>query len=144
MRRLEPGDTIEPANDASFDDAPAPRFDIVARDSGERFACADVEGFDAARACSLEVAEAPARLALVGATDAARAWLDAWAEDDERVHRSIAIERRADGVSVNATVTLAAFGRGVDTELAIESIAREGASGLARSGVHPRASAEAP
>jgi hypothetical protein len=111
--------------------------------------CREVRGFhEAALASRAPRAAPPARLVLVGLDEAGLSWVAVWAEDCELVRRSITIRRLLDDVEVTAVATLASYGYGVDTALAVESIASAPASecgvpSLLRSGVHPKATIDA-
>ncbi|HVY46885.1 MAG TPA: hypothetical protein VHB21_13450 [Minicystis sp.] len=115
-------------------------------DSGD-LSCIDVRGFrDAVNAAYDPRAAAPLRLAVVGPEADTAAWLDAWAEDVERVRRTILVSRRYDGKEVVAVTTLAAHGYGVETSLAVESVSASAAAGardILRSGVHEKSAIEA-
>ncbi len=105
--------------------------------------CRDVPGFrEAALAAQDPRAPTPARIALVGPDDAAYAWLERWAEDVEQVRRSLTV-RRADGAEITLVATIASFGEGIATSLAVESVGPLGGGAVLRSGVHSRAEVEA-
>ena len=87
-------------------------------------------------------APTPARLVLVGPDEETCAWLDRWSEDVEQVRRRLTL-RRADGLEVSLVATLASFGCGVATSLAVESIQPLAGGAILRSGVHSRAEVEA-
>lgn len=140
-----------PANDASAAGArnlypEALRFHIEV-DDGSTLGCSEVHGFhEAASAARDAGALAPARLVLVGLDDDAQTWVDAWAEDSERVRRTITLRRLLDDRAVTVVVTLSSYGYGVETALALESITPGCADGipmLLRSGVHPKAMVQA-
>ncbi len=122
------------------------RFHVAAGGVGP-LGCREVRGFHEAAAAARDARAAPpSRLVLVGLDEAGEAWVHAWAEDVERVRRTLSIRRLLDDREVTATATLASFGPGVDTALAVESVAASGggaAPSLLRSGVHPKAVAEA-
>lgn len=83
----------------------------------------------------------PAQLVLVGLDEATRVWLASWAEDSERVRRTMTIRRLLDDREATAVVTLASYGYGVETALAVESVvvpAGEGPAAILRSGVHTK------
>ncbi len=106
-------------------------------------ACRDVHGFrEAMLAAQDPRAPTPSRLALVSPDEDAAAWLDRWAQDVDQVRRRIAV-RRADGVEITLVATLASYGEGVPTSLAVESIRPLQGGAILRSGVHPRAEVEA-
>lgn len=104
--------------------------------------CREVRGFHRAAVAAVDPdVMPPAQLVLIGLDDAARAWIAAWAEDSERVRRTVTIRRLLDDREATAVVTLAAYGYGVDTALAVESIsvpAGEGPAAILRSGVHTK------
>jgi hypothetical protein len=117
-------------------------FVVVSAGSGE-VGCRDVPGFrEAVVAAKDPRAPTPARIALVGPDDAASAWLERWAEDVEQVRRHLTV-RRADGAEITLVATIASFGEGIPTSLAVESIGPLGGGGVLRSGVHPRAEVDA-
>jgi hypothetical protein len=87
-------------------------------------------------------APTPQRLAIVSPDEAGAAWLERWAEDVEQVRRRVAL-RRADGVEITVVATLASYGDGIPTSLAVESIRPLQGGAILRSGVHPRAEVEA-
>jgi hypothetical protein len=122
-------------------------FEVEVEGSGE-LGCGNIRGFrEAALAATDARAMAPQRLVLVAPNGELRAWLAAWAEDAEQVRRTLTICRRFDGKAIRAVVTLLAFGYGVETELAVESVsARRGdedSEEIVRSGVHLKADIEA-
>jgi hypothetical protein len=105
--------------------------------------CHDVYGFpEAVQAAVDPRAPTPLRLGLVGPDESASAWLDRWAEDPVQIHRRVAL-RRADGVEITLVATLASYGEGVPTSLAVESILPIQGGAILRSGVHPRVEVEA-
>jgi hypothetical protein len=110
-------------------------------------ACALVSGFEgAARAARDPRAPAPARLSLVAPNAAMQAWLARWAEDTELVRRTFTIRRVLDGACVTAVATIASYGYGIDTSLAIESVSVPWSSPerrVFRSGVHSREAIDA-
>jgi hypothetical protein len=124
------------------DGARGPSGFLVRVDGARPLWCREVRGFDRAAAATKDPdAVPPAQLVLVGVDEAARAWLAAWAEDSERVRRTVTIRRLLDDREATAVVTLASYGYGVDTALAVESIAGatgEGAAAILRSGVHSK------
>jgi hypothetical protein len=110
--------------------------------------CREVRGFhEAAGAARDPRATPPSRLVLIGLDEGARAWVSAWSEDSERVRRTLTIRRMLDDLTLTAVATLASFGRGVETALALESVSADEGDGLPaallRSGVHPKAIIEA-
>lgn len=106
-------------------------------------ACRDVHGFDDALVSAEDPrAPTPARLVLVAPDERIAAWLERWAEDVEQVRRQLTV-RRSDGAEITLVATLAAFGDGVPTSLAVESIRPLSGRAILRSGVHPRAEVEA-
>lgn len=122
-------------------------FVIEVEGYGE-LACGDIRGFrEAALAASDPRALRPQRLVLVAPEGELRDWLAAWAEDAEQVRRTITLCRRFDGKVIRAVVTLLAFGYGVETALAVESVSLrrgdEDSEEILRSGVHLKADIEA-
>lgn len=131
------------ASGGSNDDgARAPFGFLVKVDDARPLWCREVRGFHRAAVAAVDPdAVPPAQLILVGLDEAARAWFAAWAEDSERVRRTVTIRRLLDDREATAVVTLASYGYGVDPSLAVESIAgatREGATAILRSGVHSK------
>lgn len=107
-------------------------------------ACAAVRGFhEAAGAARDPRLRLPPRLVLRGPNVELDAWLRAWAEDAERIRRSLRIERDFDGHVVTVVATLASYGYGVETSLAVESVCEADALAMIRSGVHPKAMIDA-
>jgi len=103
----------------------------------------DVYGFrEAMLAAEDPRAPTPPRLDLAGPDDAAAVWLEQWAEDVEQVRRRLTV-RRFDDVEIIVVATLASFGSGVPTSLAVESIRSQATLAILRSGVHPRAEVDA-
>jgi hypothetical protein len=138
-----------PANDAGAAraaPAEALRFHVGVG-AGRVVGCREVRGFHEASAAARDPRAAPpARLILAGLSPDAEVWLAAWAEDCERVRRTITIRRLLDDLDLTAVATLASYGRGVETALAIESVLAGPSCGvpvLLRSGVHPKATVEA-
>jgi hypothetical protein len=115
--------------------------------AGRIAGCREVRGFHEAAAAARDPGTAPpARLILAGLDPDGEAWLAAWAEDSERVRRTITIRRLLDDLELTAVATLASYGCGVAPALAVESIVAGSACGvpaLLRSGVHPKATVEA-
>lgn len=110
--------------------------------------CGDIRGFREAALASVDPrAPAPLRLELVGPEGELRAWLLAFAEDTERVRRCLTISRRFDGKAIRAVVTIASFGHGVETSLAVESVSAPRGEAdeeeIFRSGVHLKADIDA-
>lgn len=138
----------------AFPERAEERYLVALEGAREPLACSDVRGFrEAARAALDPAAALPARLVLAGA-QRAPAWLERWAEDEERVHRTVTVRSVEEGVEITVIATLSSYGSGVDTQLAIASI--RGSAGLAapasaaaaatlfrRSGVHPKVEVEA-
>jgi hypothetical protein len=115
---------------------------VPAGDSGP-LRCRDVLGFrEAVLAAEDPRAPTPARLVLVGPDEETCAWLDRWSEDVEQVRRRLTL-RHAGGIEVSLVATLASFGCGVATSLAVESIQPLAGGAILRSGVHSRAEVEA-
>lgn len=103
----------------------------------------DVHGFrEAMIAAEDPRAPTPTRLDLAGPDEAAAAWLESWAEDVEQVRRRLTV-RRFDAVEITLVATLASFGDGIATSLAVESIRSDAGGAILRSGVHPRAEVDA-
>ena len=103
----------------------------------------EVHGFrEAMLAAEDPRAPTPVRLALAGPDDAAATWLERWSEDVEHVRRRLTV-RRCDGVEITLIATLASFGEGIATSLAVESIRSRAGGAILRSGVHPRAEVDA-
>lgn len=133
--------------------APARRSDrsrgfVIEVEGHGELACGDIRGFrEAALAATDPRALRPQRLVLVAPEGELRDWLAAWAEDAEQVRRTITLCRRFDGKVIRAVVTLLAFGYGVETALAVESVSvRRGedeGEEILRSGVHLKADIEA-
>jgi hypothetical protein len=114
-----------------------------ALDDDAPLGCRDVRGFREATLAAQDArAPAPARLALVAPDDAMVAWLERWAEDAEHVRRRFTL-RRADGAAITVVATIASFGAGIPTSLAVESIGLLAGGPILRSGVHSRAEVEA-
>jgi hypothetical protein len=96
-------------------------FVLVSATDEAALRCRDVVGFrDAVIAAEDPRAPTPARLALVGPDEETCAWLDRWSEDVEQVRRRLTL--RHDGAEISLVATLASFGAGVATSLAVESI----------------------
>ncbi|EYF07560.1 hypothetical protein [Chondromyces apiculatus] len=112
-------------------------------DTGQVIGCREVRGFHSAVSAANDPRlSLPPRLVLRGLDEHAHAWVEAWAEDCERVRRTISIRRLLDEREITAVATLASFGSGVETEISIESLTTgpgDGVPALLRSGVHPRA-----
>lgn len=102
----------------------------------------NVVGFRNAVLAADPRAPAPPRLDLAGPDDEAAAWLSRWAEDVDQVRRRLTV-RRFDAVEVTVVATLASFGEGIATSLAVESIRARAGGAILRSGVHPRAEVDA-
>jgi hypothetical protein len=102
--------------------------------------CGEIRGFfEAARALREPRAPEPSRLVLLAPEGEGWSGLDAWAEDAGQVRRRVTLHRCVDGREIVVIATLAAYGGGVETVLAVESIAgapRAAVSPLTRSGVH--------
>lgn len=113
-------------------------------EEGEPVGCCEVRGFHAAAAAARDPrAPPPTRLVLVGLDDAGRAWVSVWAEDSDRVRRTLTLRRLLDDLELTTVATLASYGRGVDTALAVESVTLAAVPSLLRSGAHPKAFIEA-
>jgi hypothetical protein len=108
-------------------EAPTPGFlvelDAVTGTDGSALFCPEVRGFDEALRAAEDGTLAPTRLALASVDADAAAWLEAWSEDEATVERTVRLARLADGASLAVVATLAVFGRGVDTALAVSSLA---------------------
>ncbi|WP_437514790.1 hypothetical protein [Sorangium sp. So ce1099] len=115
---------------------------LVRVDGAPTLWCREVRGFHRAAVAAADPdAMPPAQLVLVGLDEATRAWLASWAEDSERVRRTMTIRRLLDDREATAVVTLASYGYGVETALAVESVvvpAGEGPAAILRSGVHTK------
>lgn len=136
-------DSFFPAPPADHDAEAAGFFIEVAR-TGTRVSCRDVRGFgDALGAARDPIAPAPARLVIVAPEDDALAWIEQWSEDAEQVRRSLVIRRAADGAHVVVIATLASYGFGVPTSLAVESVRARENDDILRSGVHLKVDVEA-
>jgi len=109
----------------------------LAREDGRSYELA--QGLDCAEDPR---APTPTRLDLAGPDEAAAAWLAHWAEDVEQVRRRLTV-RRFDDVEITLIATIASFGGGVATSLAVESIRAQAGGAILRSGVHPRAEVDA-
>jgi hypothetical protein len=90
---------------------------------GDALFCPEVRGFDEALRAASDGRLAPPRLALASVDSAAAGWLEAWSEDPEAVERTVRVARLADGASLTVVATLAIFGPGVDTSLAVAAVA---------------------
>jgi hypothetical protein len=118
-------------------------FSIACEGAGD-LVCAEVRGFrDALRAARDPRAPLPKRLVVVAPDDAASSWLETFAEDSSCVRRRIVVSRLFDGVEVQAVVTIAAHGFGIDTSLAVESLRAPETDDIFRSGVHRKIDLEA-
>lgn len=80
----------------------------------------------------------PARLVIVEPDVTTDDWLARWSEDDQQVRRTVTICRTHDGTKVTAVVTIASYGRGTATSLAVESVTLPQRRRIVRSGVHPK------
>jgi hypothetical protein len=80
----------------------------------------------------------PARLVIVEPDVMTDDWLARWSEDDEQVRRTVTICRTHDATKVTAVVTIASYGRGTATSLAVESVTLPQRRRIVRSGVHPK------
>jgi hypothetical protein len=116
---------------------------LIALEDGSIMRCAEVIGFEEAEAAALDPRVAPpARLALVGPDEEAAAWLERWSEDAEQVRRRLVL-CSAEGFEITLVATIASFGGGVPTSLAVESIRAALGGDILRSGVHPKVEVEA-
>lgn len=85
--------------------------------------CGELLGFRESLVCLVDPrAQVPLRIGILAASIELDTWLDAWAEDDTQVRRTITLRRRVDGKAVTVIVTLASHGFGVDPSLALESV----------------------
>jgi len=115
-------------------------FLLEVADHDERLSCRYVMGFREA----LQAAQDPAmpmtpRLMIVAPSEETDQWLARWAEDTEQVRRTLTICRRRDKSKITAVVTLAAYGHGTQTSLAVESLTLPWQRNrIVRSGVHPK------
>jgi hypothetical protein len=73
---------------------------------------------------------------IVAPEEDALAWAEQWSEDAEQVRRSLVIRRVSDGAQIAVIATLASYGFGVPTSLAVESLRARETSDILRSGVH--------
>lgn len=147
VRRAKKEPQPDPANAAPA--APSRRADrsrgfVVEVEGVGELGCTDVRGFrEGALAAVDPRAAAPSRLLLVGPEADLDAWLLSFAEDTEQVRRTLTIIRRFDGKAIRAVVTISAYGYGVETSLAVESVAAPRSEGddeeIFRSGVHLKA-----
>jgi hypothetical protein len=97
-------------------------FTIEAEGSLPLF-CGELLGFRESLVCLVDSrAQMPLRIGILAASIELDTWLDAWAEDDTQVRRTITLRRRVDGKAVTVIVTLASHGFGVDPSLALESV----------------------
>lgn len=86
--------------------------------------CGEILGFRESLVAVVDSrAQAPLRVGILAASLELDAWLDAWAEDDTQVRRTLTLRRRIDGRAVTVIATLASHGFGVDPSLALESVA---------------------
>jgi hypothetical protein len=120
-------------------------FALEVGDTERPLGCRHVLGFrEAVVAAQDPAAPAPARLVIVAPDPATDDWLARWSEDDTQVRRTLTICRRRDNSKVTAVATIAAYGHGTDTSLAIESVTLPWRRrSIVRSGVHPKAFLEA-
>jgi hypothetical protein len=102
---------------------PDARRGFILEVDGVTLSCGEIQGFrDSLVAATDPRAQAPLRLAILGATIELDAWLDTWSEDDTQVRRTITIRRRLDDKAITVIATLASHGFGVDPSLAVESV----------------------
>jgi hypothetical protein len=120
--------------------APTPGFlvelDLAPQADGSALFCPEVRGFEEALRAAEDGTLASTRLALASVDADAAAWLEAWSEDEETVERTVRVARLADGASLTVVATLAIFGRGVDTSLAVSARAPRAARPPLDSGVY--------
>jgi hypothetical protein len=98
-------------------------LDAAPATEGSALFCPEVRGFDEALRAAGNGRLAPARLALASVDAAAAGWLQTWSEDEDAVERTVRVARLADGASLTVVATLAIFGPGVDTALAVARVA---------------------
>ena len=85
--------------------------------------CGEILGFRESLVSLVDPrAQVPLRLGILATSIELDTWLDAWAEDDTQVRRTVTLRRRVDGKAVTVIVTLASHGYGVDPSLALESV----------------------
>jgi len=114
-------------------------FVLESGDAAEPLPCRLVLGFREALSAAEDPAVAmPGRLVIVEPDGMTDDWLARWSEDDEQVRRTVTICRTHDGTKVTAVVTLASYGRGTATSLAVESVTLPQRRRIVRSGVHPK------
>ncbi|MDI1430603.1 hypothetical protein [Polyangium sorediatum] len=114
-------------------------FVLESGDAAEPLPCRLVLGFREALSAAEDPAVAmPARLVIVEPDGRTDDWLARWSEDDEQVRRTVTICRTHDATKVTAVVTLASYGRGTATSLAVESVTLPQRRRIVRSGVHPK------
>jgi hypothetical protein len=122
-------------------------FAVEIDGGGDPLVCEDVRGFREALVAALDPrAPAPPRIGLVAPEGAGCAWLDRWAEDSERVRRTVTVRRRFDGREIKVIATISSYGRGTETSLSVESVSLDDAPPapwILRSGVHPKTDVEA-
>jgi hypothetical protein len=87
------------------------------------FSCGEILGFrESTLAAADPRVQAPLRLGFLAASIELDAWLDAWAEDDVQVRRTITVRRNLDDRAVTVIATLASHGYGVDPSIVVESV----------------------
>jgi hypothetical protein len=139
-------DSSPPAQaiDAGMLEADPTRGFVILIDGCTPMCCGDVQGFDEAETAAYDPrAPMPLRVCVISPDAVAAAWLERWAEDAEYVRRRMTIRAAGAGVGITIVATIASFGHGVATSLAVESILALGGDAPPRSGVHPRAWFEA-
>ena len=101
--------------------------------------CGEIRGFhEAARAACEPRAPAPTHLVMLAPEGQRWSELDAWAEDTAQVRRRVTVQRCTDGRAIEVIATLAVYGWGMETVLAVESIVNSphgAVASLTRSGV---------
>ncbi len=114
-------------------------FVLESVDATEPLPCRHVLGFREALVAAQDASAAmPARVVIVEPDVVTDDWLARWSEDDQQVRRTVTICRTHDGSKVTAVVTIASYGRGTATSLAVESVTLPQRRRIVRSGVHPK------
>jgi hypothetical protein len=138
---------VAPSNEAFPFEAPRRGFTFDPDDGTGPYLCGEVRGFREALAAADDPrATVPQRLVVMVPDRSMQDFLVRWSEDDRYVRRTITIARLFDEKQITAVVTLSSFGYGIDSSLAVESVAPTSGDEDAlfcRSGVHPKATVEA-
>ena len=114
-------------------------FVLMSVDAAAPLPCRLVLGFREALSAAEDPSVAmPARLVIVEPDVMTDDWLESWSEDDQQVRRTVTFCRTHDGSKVTAVVTIASYGRGTATSLAVESVTLPQRRRIVRSGVHPK------